>query len=414
MPHIALLLLLALFVGSLFDPIAAEEVSPPEPTPPSTLPPASSGGPARSPSPAAVSSTQPASQPAGQPAEVPTTPGAGTSPVKAIPPSPSTVPGVRIWPDPMFTHWPAVVYPDEQRNVAFSLPVRQPGTAGTIGWKGGKPLPFTLPIDLERISGLLPLPQEVDLHQAELTLAGVAVSGQLSVRVVDARASWPQTALKEGFPVDAAGVPVVLLDRRRDANQERKWALVTSLQKPRPTGQALFLGDSLAAMGASAVDGLDVRVRLALDERQPVHAQLVGFALDAATWHDNPLVSGPRTILWSPGNQALLANTWTSEEERFLGVLRSRLEELEIFPRLVLVLPTAPIDDREPARALARERRDLLRRAAAWQGWVILDVERVAGPAEESYRLAEGVYAPGPVNQARNALAAALRAELIR
>ena len=276
MPHIALVMLLSLLVGPLFEPIAAEEASTPEPTPPSTRAPLSSG-PARTPS-----SSVP-------PSGAQTTPLAGVAAaraaaINAIPPSPSTVPGIRIWPDPAFTHWPAVVYPDESRNVAFGLPVRQPGTVGTIGWKGEKPLPFTLPSDLERISGLLPLPNEVGPHQAELLLAGAAVPGQLSLRVVDAREQWPQTALKEGFPVDAAGVPVVLLDRRRDANQERKWALLTSLQKPRPTGQALFLGDSLAALGASAVDGLDVRVRLALDERQPVHAQVVGFAQDAVTW----------------------------------------------------------------------------------------------------------------------------------
>lgn len=337
-----------------------------------------------------------------------------TAPPTAIPPSPSTVPGIRIWPDPAFTHWPAIAYADEQRNVAFSLPVRQPGAAGTIGWTGEKPLPFTLPTDLERISGLLPLPMAVGPHQAELTIGGTAIPGRFALRVVDARDPWPQTALSEGFPVDAKGVPVVLLDRRRDANQERKWALLASLQKPRPTGQALFLGDPLTALGASAIDGLDLRQRIALDERQPVHAQLVGLALDMAAWETQPLTAGPRTIFWSPGNQALLANTWTQEEERSLGVVRTRLEALNVFPRLVLVLPTAPIDDREPARALAAERRDLLRRAASWQGWVVLDVERAAGPAEESYRVAEGVYATGPVNEARERLAAAFRTELAR
>ncbi len=335
-------------------------------------------------------------------------------PSTQIPPSPSTVPGIRIWPVPTFTHWPAIAYADEQRNVAFSLPVSQPGAAGSIGWAGEQALPFTLPSDLERISGLLPLPSNAGPHQAELMVAGAAVPGHFALRIVDAREPWPHTKLTEGFPVDAAGVPVVLLDRRRDANQERKWALLSSLQKPRPAGQALFVGDPLAAMGASALDGLDIRQRIALDERQPVHAQVAGLALDTATWESNPLIAGPRTIFWSPGNQALLANTWSQEEERFLGVVRTRLEALNAYPRLVLVLPPAPIDDREPARALAVERRDLLRRAAAWQGWVILDVERAAGPAEESYRLADNVYATGPVNEARERLATAFRTELAK
>ena len=48
------------------------------------------------------------------------------------------------------------------------------------------------------------------------------------------------------------------------------------------------------------------------------------------------------------------------------------------------------------------------------QGWIVLDVERLAGPAEESYRLGEGVYAEGPVGEARERLSAGLRAELAK
>ena len=331
-----------------------------------------------------------------------------------IPPSPSTVPGIRIWPDPVLTHWPAVVYADEPRNVAFSLPVRTPGASGSIGWAGQPQLPFTLPTDLERISGLLPLPTAIGHHRAELSIAGAVLPLRLELRIVDARGPWPHAALREGFPIDAEGVPVVLLDRRRDASQERKWALVNSIQRTRPSGRAVVVGDPLAAMGASAFDGLDARLRIGIDDRQPTHAQLVALAQDMAEWGSQPALTAPRTIFWSPGNRALLNNTWSPEEERFLGVVRSRCEALEVFPRLVLVLPMAPIDDREPARELAVQRREQLRRTAANQGWVVLDAQRWAGTAEEAFRIAEQVFAEGPVGEPRERLAAALRTEAAR
>jgi hypothetical protein len=330
-----------------------------------------------------------------------------------VPPSPSTVSGERIWPAPALTHWPAVVYADEQRNVAFSLPVRSPGASGSIGWQGQPALSFTLPRNLERISGLLPLPLAVAIYRAELTIAG-APALSLPLRVAAASAPWPMTALREGFLVDEAGVPVVLLDRRRDANQERKWALVSALHKPRPNGPAVIVGDLLSGLGQSAFTGLAARVIPAVDNRHPWHAQLVALGLDMPTWAADPLTKGPRTIMWSPGNQALLHNTWSPEEERFLGVVRTRCEELQCFPRLVLVLPPAPIDDRKPARQLALERRDQLRRAAANQGWVVFDVERWSGSAEDAFRIADQVYAEGPIGSARERLAAALQTELSR
>lgn len=331
----------------------------------------------------------------------------------AIPPSPSTVSGERIWPAPAFTHWPAVVYADEERNVAFALPVRNPGAVGSIGWQGEKALPFTLPTDLERISGLLPLPTALGAYRADLTIGGAAPV-PLALVVADAAAPWPIVALREGFPINAAGVPVVLLDHRRDANQERKWALVSALQKPRPTGASVVVGDLLSGLGQSAFTGLDARVIEAVDDRSPWHAQLVALARDMASWVPEPLVKGPRTIMWSPGNRALLHNTWTPEEERFFGVVRTRCEVLGIFPRLVLVLPPAPIDDREPARVLAAERREQLRRTAANQGWLVLDVERSAGSADEAFKIGEQVFAEGPVGAARERLAGALRTELAR
>ena len=333
----------------------------------------------------------------------------------SVPPSPSTVPGVRIWPAPAITHWPAVIYADEARNVAFGLPVRQPGVAGSIGWQGQPALPITLPVNLERISGLLPLPSTPGLYQAELILAQQPQpGGALQVRLVDAAKPWPHTALRDGFPVDAEGIPVVLIDRRRDANDERRWTLIATLNRPRPVGQALILGDTLAALGDSPFSQLPAKVVEAVDVTQPWHAQVVALATEAATWGSEPLKTGPRTIVWSPGNRALQANTWTTEEDRVFGLIRTRLSALEIYPRLVLVLPPTPIEDREPVRKQAVVRRDHLRRAAAALGWVVLDAERFTGPTESANQVAEQVYAPGPVGEARLRLRAAVAAELAR
>ncbi len=335
--------------------------------------------------------------------------------VAPVPPSPSTVPGIRIWPAPAITHWPAVIYADEERNVAFGLPVRQPGVAGSIGWQGQPALPITLPVNLERISGLLPLPTTPGLYQAELILARQPQPGNgLRVRLVDAAKPWPHTALRDGFPIDAEGVPVVLIDRRRDANDERRWTLIASLNRPRPMSQALIVGDPLAALGDSPFNQLPAKVVEAVDVTQPWHAQVVALATEAATWGSEPLKTAPRTIIWSPGNQALQANTWTTEEDRVFGLVRTRLSALEIYPRLVLVLPPTPLDDREPVLKQAVVRRDHLRRAAAALGWVVLDAERFTGPAESANQLAAQVYAPGPVGEARLRLRSAVAAELAR
>ena len=141
--------------------------------------------------------------------------------VAAIPPSPSTAPGVRIWPDPKFTHWPVVAYREEVRNVAFALPVKRAGATGTIGWAGQEPMPFTLPTSADSISGLLPLPAEIGVFQAQVALN--KGNFPISLRIADAREAWPLARLENGFPVDAQGQAVVLQDRRRGSREERVW-----------------------------------------------------------------------------------------------------------------------------------------------------------------------------------------------
>ncbi len=317
--------------------------------------------------------------------------------VPAMPPSPSSVSGERIWPDPAFTHWPAVAYNDETRNVAFALPNKIPGQKGSIGWKGEEALPFTTPADTDRVSGLLPLPLAPGVRTAVLTLPSGAF--ELGIRLADAREPWPLAALKDGFPVDDKGIPVVLIDRRRKADEERKWgALRTSM--PRPTGKAVVVGDPLEALGADTWSTLDAELRPALDERFPHHAVLVALAK----------LDKPRTIIWSPGNQALFGAAWTEEEERVLGVVRSRCEALSIQPRLVLVAPPIPMD--EVLKEQSATRRDLLIRSANTQGWAVLDIERLVGSAESANKVREGLFTRYPNGPAQQKIVQALKDEL--
>ncbi|HYE06556.1 MAG TPA: hypothetical protein VEL07_13655 [Planctomycetota bacterium] len=321
----------------------------------------------------------------------------GGEPPKAgdIPPSPSSASGERIWPDPRFTHWPPIVYEDESRNLSFELPVRQAGVPGSVGWEGGERLPFTLDADGDRISGLIPAPTGEGDHVAEVTIADR--SWKLPVRLADVREPWPLKGLVDGFPVDEAGRPVLLIDRRRDPAAARKWKIL-SADLPRSSGRALIVGDPMEAYGDTTWSGLDAEQRIAHDERYPHHAALVALA----TLPD-PL---PRTLIWSPGNQALFGAGWSPEEERVLAALLSRLESSRELPRLVLVLPPVPID--EELRELAVQRRELLTRSASFLKWTVIDVERLAGPAEQANRIADQVFTRYPNGEAQARVRAAI------
>lgn len=318
---------------------------------------------------------------------------------RPVPPSPSTAPGIRIWPSAALTHWPAVAYHDEVRNVAFALPNQTPGQAGTIGWLDDPAMPIAMPAEGDRVSGLLPLALRLGARTARVVLG--ERKWEMTLRVADAREEWPLVGLREGFPVDQSGIPVVLLDRRRHADQERKWAIMRS-SGARPEGRAIVVGDPLEALGVTPWTGLDADLRPALDERYPHHAVLVALAK----------LERPRSIVWCPGNQALFGAAWNQEEERVLGAIRSRCEALAIAPRLVLAAPPIPID--EPLRAQAEERRELLIRSATIQGWAVIDLEKAAGPAEEANRVQEGLYTRYACGEALQRVAKALRDELAR
>jgi len=318
-----------------------------------------------------------------------------------VPPSPSTATGERIWPDPRFTHWPAVVYVGEERNCSFSLPVRAAGVAGWIRWADADLLPFVLPTDTDQISGLLALPQTVGVHAAQVGIA--ERTWDLALRVADVREPWPLAALKDGFPVDADGVPVVLLDQRRDPSIERQWKFLVRDQ-PRGQGPAVVVGDPLESGGSSVFAELPVVAHIAIDLRRGDHAALVALA---------PLLTTvPKTVIWSPGNANLFLGTWTAEEERVLGAVRSRCAAMGAQPQLVLLLPPVPVD--EELRELATKRRELLARSAAFQGWQIIDVEQIAGPAVTANRVADGVFTRYPLGPAQAEVRAALTRELTR
>jgi hypothetical protein len=321
-----------------------------------------------------------------------------------IPPSPSTVPGVRIWPDPAFTHWPSIAYAQEERNLAFSLPVREAGVAGSIAWQGGTPLPFVLPADTDSISGLIDLPTAIGAHVAEVRIGDR--TWHLQLDLADARLAWPMVALRNGFPVDAAGVAVVLSDHRRDLADERLFSLLEG-GYARPHGTPWLVGDPLAALGDDAWRGLAAEAHPAMDERYPLNAVLV--ALAALPTAPSQL---PRTIIWCPGNQALFGGAWTSEEERLLGALRTRCEHLGAMPRLVLALPPLPVD--ADLQAQAQERRELLQRSAVLLQWVVLDLAPVCGDPAQANQVAPGVTTRNPCGAAQERIRAALREALAR
>lgn len=303
------------------------------------------------------------------------------------PPSPSSVPGIRIWPPPAFTHWPAVVYTDEHRNAALAIPVKQAGAKGELGWEGDKPIPITLPTDAERTSALVDL--AMTPGERRLRVALPDGDTRLPIRVVGAAEAWPLARLVDGYPVDAAGVPVVLLDVRRSPADHEKWALLRQ-DLPRPAGRPLLVGDPLEAMGDTVWKGLEAEARVATDLIKPHHAVLVALAN-----LPDPL---PRTVVWCPGNGGIRTGAADPEEVRLLGVLRSRFSALKAGPLLVIALPPEPVEER--LREVAAARREALVQEADRCGWRFVDLARAAGDPLEANKVGDAVFTTYPTGPA--------------
>lgn len=289
------------------------------------------------------------------------------------------------------TAWPPLIHADERHSVAIRLHATEAGSA-VVTWDGAAGGVFPVP---EGISdGLLALPSGPGLHLGEARLGGRA--GQLAIRLVPVAEPWPIVALRDGLPVDGDGVPVVLVERRRSANDQRRERLATSAL-PRPAGRPIVVGDPLD----EAWRGLDAELRPAVDARYPQHAALAALAA----------IAQPRSIVWCPGNGALYARTW-SGEGRLCSALSARLAALGIRPQLVLALPPAPVaaawndDD-------ARRRLELATAAHA-AGWELLDLAAVAGDPLTANRLATGLYAENPVGAAQERMRVAVRGVLAR
>lgn len=310
------------------------------------------------------------------------------------PESPSKAPGTYIWDDPRLTHWPGIIYRSEERNVAFMIHNRfsKKGQLvdGSIGWPPGEQRKFTLPAqeDALRVSGLTPLPKTPGQHSALLQIGEEQFD--LKLRIVDVKDAWPMASLKNGFPVDADGHPVVLRIERPESQAGKNSGLLDTFGK-RPSGKAVLLGDPLAALGSDSWEGVDARRVEATDQRYPHYAVLVAMAQLEEPY--------PKTLIYSPGNQALFARSWTAEEERVLQAIEQRWQILGVMPELVLALPPVPVQGY--LQKQAKERRELLRRSAVFRGWSILDVEEVAGPATEANKVSEGAYTNYPIGDAR-------------
>lgn len=319
-----------------------------------------------------------------------------------LPPSPADVPGVRIWPPPAFTHWPAIAYPDETRNAAVGLPVQTRGGKASWGWVGGADIPLRLPDDVDQTSGLV----DLALTPGQRVLRVVLPEGEhrLPLRVEPAAsAAWPAVRLVDGYPVDQAGVPVVLLAARPQPARERTWALLRS-ELPRPAGRPLLVGDPLEAFHDSPWNGLDAETRPATDLIRPHHACLVALAA-----LPTPL---PRTIIWCPGNGAIRSGEHDPEEVRFLGAVRERCTALGAQPLLVLALPPRPVEGR--LQAAHEARREALVAEADRTGWRLVDLARAAGDPERANRVGDNVYTTYPAGEALSHVREALRAVVVK
>ena len=235
------------------------------------------------------------------------------------------------------------------------------------------------------------------------------MSFSLPVQVIPVGDEWPMVGLRGSYPVDKDGAPVILLDQRRNGDQERKLGILRPAP-PRGSGRPLIVGDPLESMGTTAWDGLDADLRPATDARIPQHAVLVALATALNRAPSGGAALQPRTLVWSPGNQCLAAGSWTKEEERLLGAIRARCDALGFRPRLVLLLPPWPVDDQDDART----RRESLRKSAAQIGWVVIDAGRAAGNAEDANRIGDQVFTAAPTGTAQTAIHDLLAAELLR
>ncbi len=284
--------------------------------------------------------------------------------------------------------WPAIVCADEQHSVTLHLP----GGQASFGWDGGLPLALTVPEGGGEALLLLPQPRGTAVIGA---LHSGGAEERFSVRLVDAAEAWPVVGLRDGQPVDADGTAVVLVDRRRTANDVRR-ARLGAAAPARPNGRPLLVGDAMATAFGSPWSGLMAEQRSGAG-----HAVLVALA--------DP--GRPRSIVWCPDQVALIAGTW-AEEGRLCSALSRRLAALGIAPRLVVALPPAPVD---PARRdEASGRAQALRAAAYAAGWQTIDLAAAAGEAQAANGIVGGLWAEFPVGAALKRVHQALADELSR
>jgi hypothetical protein len=350
---------------------------------------------------------------------------------QTVPPSPSSVTAAALVETFGFAAWPPIVYADERSNVACRIPPeptaalqvavpfnanpaapKQSSGPSTLGWSTG-PL-ATIRLPAEPTGALLPLPG-LGTHEAVLNTA--AGRHQATLRVAPANQPWPvhhlsgsnaQPPWDSGLPVDAQGIPVVLVDRRRDLTQDRHLGAVTAFARQRPTGAPLVIGDPQASQDQAPLWQAAVKAGAtalsATHPRRPSCAILAALGRAQTTWNADP-ASVPSAIVLMPGPRSETDPQDLMTEERLLGALRSRLDALGLSPRIVVLLPWPPLAQ---DRAWDAGRGARLRQIAVHLQVIVLDPERIAGPAAEAHRLVPGAYARTPQGAARDALSAAL------
>ena len=316
-------------------------------------------------------------------------------PAADVPPSPAEAPGIKIWPVPAFTVWPAVIHPGEVRHGVVTLPVRIAGGRTDLLWEGrtvSVPFPcadgWTLgkePPGTPTVGALVELPATPGVFTATVA------TGKADLRVVRAGDTWPQSNLRDGLAVDDGGTPIVILAPRHDDVAERRFRLLND-RAQRPAGPPILLGDDLDGALAE-LPGVCVIARR--DHRGASHPALVAAA------HAFTNLPPARSLCWSPGPVIFTA---PAEEDRVLDAIGTHFRALGQAPDRILLLPEGrPGHQDEP-------RRQELAQAAAARGWKVVTVEHFAGT--NANRLADGVWAAGPTGEARLRLRQGLAALL--
>ncbi|MFW5845920.1 MAG: hypothetical protein ACOCXJ_06820, partial [Planctomycetota bacterium] len=131
-----------------------------------------------------------------------------------------------------------------------------------------------------------PIPVVPGVHSLPVRLPG---ADELRIRVADLRQGWPVAAIRDGQAVDAAGLPVVLLQPATGRREHRRWRLLTDGFLPSGNGPVRFWGDTPSWL----------RAVLARRDSQVQRLEPVGLEQGLLTALHDLATDPPRGVCWS-------------------------------------------------------------------------------------------------------------------